>query len=115
MAQSYDLSFYQGDSFSLVFRIKNKGTGTPVNLTGCVPKSDIKLDVTDTVAVQAFTAALVNASDGTVSLSLTPTQTAALAAGTDLVYDVQLHWTDGTIKTYLKGVITVEAEVTRGS
>lgn len=114
MAQPYNMVFYQGDDFSMTFRLKNKGTGTPVNITGCVPKADMKLALTDATVKMSFTAALVDPLDGTVSLSLTGAQTATLAAGTNLVYDCQLKWPDATTKTYLNGSISVLPEVTKG-
>lgn len=114
MAQTKNLVLYQGDSFELIFRLKEKGLGTPVDLTGCVPKSEIRLTpATPTVKV-AFTAALVSpATDGKVRLSLTPAQTTALTAGEALVWDVQLLWPDGVVKTYLTGSVNVLPEVTR--
>lgn len=113
MAQALNLVFYQGDDYQLVFRLKNKGTGTPVNLTGCVPKADIKLTLTDANPKLSFTAALLDPLDGTVVLSLTGAQTSGLAAGTALVWDVQLRWPDATTKTYLAGTIAVLPEVTK--
>jgi hypothetical protein len=115
MAQPYNLVLYQGDDFQLVFRLRNKGNGLPVNLTGAVPKADIKLTAADTNAKLSFTATLLDPLDGTVSLVLTGTQVGALAAGTSLVYDCQLKWPDNTVKTYLGGTINVLPEVTRGS
>lgn len=114
MAQPYPLVFYQGDDFSMTFRLKNKGTGTPVDLTGCVPKADIKVALSDPNPKVSFTAGLLDPLDGTVKLSLTGAQTAALAAGTALIYDCQLKWPDGTTKTYLGGAINVLPEVTKG-
>jgi len=115
MAQPYNLVFYQGDDYELVFRLKNKGTGTPVNLTGAVPKADIRITPPDTTVKVSFTATLLSPTDGTVRLALTGTQTAALAAGQPLVYDAQLKWPDNKVKTYLAGTINVLPEVTRGS
>jgi hypothetical protein len=115
MAQPYNLVLYQGDDFELVFRLKNKGTGTPINITGCTPKADIKITASDTTVKASFGASILDATDGTVKLVLTGTQTAALAAGTALVYDAQLKWPDNKVKTYLSGTIAVLPEVTRGS
>lgn len=114
MAQPYNMVFYQGDDFSMTFRLKNKGTGTPVNITGCVPKADMKLAITDATVKMSFTAVLLDPLDGTVTLSLSGAQTASLAAGQAMVYDCQLKWLDNTVKTYLGGTITVLPEVTKG-
>lgn len=115
MAQTYNIVIYQGDDFELVFRLRDKGTGLPTNITGCVPKSDLKIAPTDNTPKASFTATLKNPTDGTVSLVLTATQTAALAAGVNLVYDAQLKWPDNKIKTYLTGTVVILPEVTRGS
>ena len=115
MAQNKNLVFYHGDDFELVFRLKNKGTGTPIDLTGCTPRADIRVSYDDATVKQSFTAALLDASDGTVIISLTGAEVATLDAGTDLVWDVQLKWPDNKIKTYLFGTIHVLPEVTRGS
>ena len=109
MAQVQNLAFYQGDDFELVFRLKNKADGTPVDLTGCVPSSDIKVALADITKKLSFHASLSDTpTDGMIILTLTGAQTAGLVAGQGLIYDVQLKWPDGRIKTYLKGSITVE-------
>jgi hypothetical protein len=115
MAQPYNLVLYQGDDFELVFRLKNKGTGTPVNLTGCVPKADMRLTLTDPVVKMSFTASLLDPLDGTVKLVLSGVQTGSLSAGVPLVYDCQLKWPDATTKTYLSGTINVLPEVTKSA
>ena len=113
MAQPYNIVLYQGDDFSMTFRLKNKGLETPVNITGCVPKADIKVNLSDANPKLTFTAALLDPLDGTVTLSLTGAQTAAQAAGTKMIYDCQLKWPDNTTKTYLSGSIDVLPEVTK--
>jgi hypothetical protein len=82
---------------------------------GVVSLSDIKISTSDTTPKVSFTATLLAPTDGTVQLKLTGAQTAALADGVALVYDVQLKWPDNTVKTYLGGTINVLPEVTRGS
>src|SRR5215831_4496278 len=101
MAQTQNLVFYHGDDFELIFRLKNKGTGLPIDLTGAEPRADIKTDVHDTTATLSFTAELYDATDGTTRISLTGAEVAELDPDTGYVWDVQLHWPDDTIKTYL--------------
>ena len=113
MAQTKNLVMYQGDTFELIFQLKEKGTGLPVDLTGCTPKSEIRISAASPDVVETFTAALAPAIDGKVRLSLTAAETTALAPGTALVWDVQLLWPDGVVKTYLAGSINVLPEVTR--
>lgn len=114
MPQAKNLVFYQGDTFELIFQLKEKGTGLPVDLTGCVPKSEIRLTPADAAVKLTFTSALIApATDGKVRLSLTAAQVAGLVPSESLVWDVQLTWPDGSIKTYLNGTIAVLPEVTR--
>lgn len=114
MALTKNIVLYQGDDFELIFQLKNKGTGTPVNITGCTPKSEIRASPDAGTVTVAFAAAIMGApTDGTVRLYLTSAQTAALTAGEQLVWDVQLLWPSGVIKTYLNGTVNVLPEVTR--
>lgn len=113
MAQTKNLVMYQGDTFELIFQLKEKGVGTPVNLTGCIPKSEIRTSAASPDVVETFTAVLDPAVDGKVKLSLTAAETTALSPGAALVWDVQLLWPDGVVKTYLAGTINVLPEVTR--
>jgi hypothetical protein len=114
MAQTKNLVLYQGDTFELIFQLKEKGTGLPVNLTGCVPSSEIRTSAASPTVEETFTAELVSpATDGKVRLSLTAAETTDLSPGASLVWDVQLLWPDGVVKTYLAGSLNVLPEVTR--
>ena len=114
MAQAWNIVIYQGDTYELIFQLKNKGTGTPVDITGCVPKSEVRVTPSDASTVVSFTSAILGSPlDGKVRLSLTAAQTTALAPGQQMVWDVQLLWPGGVVKTYLNGTINVLPEVTR--
>lgn len=114
---THDLDIYKGDSFELFFRIRETDVnGDPagyVNLTGRVPKAQIRASASSGTVLAEFTAALADqtTAPGGVLLTLTPAQTAALTNG---VWDVQLTTTaTGDTKTYLRGTVTVTDEVTR--
>lgn len=108
-----NLTLYQGDSFDFTFRLRQKNSdgtaGDYVDLTGVTPKAQIRATQDDSAVLMEFTAALTS-NPGEVTLTLTPTQTAALANG---VWDVQLTFPDGQVKTYLAGTIKAIKEVTR--
>lgn len=110
---SKNITVYQGDTFDLVFRLRNpdtsEGPGSYIDLTGCTAKAQVRSTEIDPTVLAEFTPT-VDGVNGQVSLRLSSTQTAGLAAG---VWDVQLTFPDGTIKTYLKGTVTVVKEVTR--
>lgn len=113
---AYDLNMYQGDTFSLTLRLRATnpdGTlGAYLDLTGATPKAQVRdgagrliVDLTTTLLDQTVT-------PGGVRISLTHTQTAALAPGA-LRWDFQVTSADGTtVTTYLKGGVNVTGEVT---
>jgi hypothetical protein len=114
MAQTKNLTLYAGDTFDMTFCLKQKGTGLPVDLTGCVPKAQVRTSAQDSTVMAEIDADIMvqsGAGIGKVILHLTPTQTATMTNG---VWDVQLTWPDGSIKTYLNGSVTIIPEVTRG-
>lgn len=107
---SKNLTFYQGDSFSLKFRLKNPDTDVYLDLAGCTPKAQVRANADDASVMVEFTAAL-GSNPGEVVLSLTPVQTAALTLPG--VWDVQLTFPDGSVRTYLAGTTKVVKEITR--
>lgn len=78
-----------------------------LNLTGYTVSASL-VSLVSSAVVQAFTASIPDAAAGQVSVSLTDTQTAALAAGT---YGWQLDWVaPGSVqRTALSGTVEVVA------
>lgn len=109
------IHLYQGDSFSLKFRLKTKDASeppvvTPVNLTGCTVKAQIRTFETETPEVVAeFASTITDAANGEVELKLTPEQTAEIEGGR---WDVQVTFADGSVKTYIRGNVAVKSQVT---
>lgn len=83
----------QKASFQLVFNVKENGSY--VNLADYTATAKFKADpyAPDSQAT-SFTAAVTNAATGEVTISLNPTQTAALVSNQRYVYDVAI--TNGT-------------------
>jgi hypothetical protein len=114
---TYNLNIYQGDTFAFTFRLRSTNPdgslGAYVNLTGCTAKSQIR-DGSGTLIVE-LTAEILDQSTtlGGVTLSLTHDQTAALEVESGLLWDVQITTAGGVVTTYLKGTVTVTAEVTQ--
>jgi hypothetical protein len=94
------LAFKRSNDFAAVIDFDTTLTGFAVtaNLTSLVTGA----------TVVPFAATIVDASAGQVSVSLTDTQTSALAAGT---YGWQLDWTapGGVQRTALSGTVEVYA------
>jgi hypothetical protein len=111
-----DIEIYQGDTFDLYFRLKQKNTETNffeyVDLTGAVGKAHLR---TEAKADALMAEAQVTVSDqavtpGGVWVHLSPVQTATVVAG---VWDCQLTFADGTVRTVLGGKVKVIVGVTR--
>lgn len=117
---TYALSIYQGDSVAFSYRARARtstgGPGPYIDLTDCVPKAQLRTSETDGTVIAEFTATLgdqtLAAEKGMVRLALSHTQTAALSEDT-YVWDTQVTFPDGTVRTYLRGPVTLVKEVTR--
>lgn len=114
---SYDLSIYQGDTYSITLRLRSSNSdgslGAYVDLTGATPKSEIR-DATG-VLIAEFDATLLDqtTTPGGVTLSLTHTVTAALTPAVDLLWDFQVTDSAGGVTTYLRGNVSITGEVTQ--
>jgi hypothetical protein len=131
-----DLVIDQGDSYKLVVRIRTKVydalndtyvPGPYKNLTGLFGKAQIRSTPAAATTLADFTVTIpdqtVTANLGQVILTLTPQQTTAIAASPNFpapsgVWELELS--DNVIstsatwrKTYLAGVVAIDAEVTR--
>lgn len=113
-----DITIYQGDTFNGFMRLRTQNPdGTPgayIDLTGAVGLAQIRPDEASAVILADFTVTLADqvALTGGVFFTLAPADTTALNPG-QAMWDIQLTLADGTVNTYLKGVVTVEAEVSR--
>ena len=115
---THNIEIYKGDTYTKFIRIRSKDeNGDPgpyVDLTGATPKAQIRLNEDDTEVKAEFTATLGNQTTfpGSINLLLTATQTRALTA-VNHVWDMEVTHADGSVRTYLKGSVTVIKEVTR--
>lgn len=112
MPAKYDITAYQGDTFTLTFTLAGDYTAqTPamqVRLTPAAATTVLASPTTITIA-QSYSglSALT-----TVTVSITATNMASLSATTVYAYDLQ--YTNGAVvTTYLYGSFAVTAEVTR--
>jgi hypothetical protein len=92
------LSFKRGDDFSALIDF------SPITMTGYTVTAGITSLVSG-AEVQPLTVSFVSATAGQVNVSLTDTQTAALARGT---YGWQMKWTENNAtRTALTGYVEV--------
>jgi hypothetical protein len=92
-----NLSFVRGDDFSTLIDFSITMTGYTVTAS--------MISTVSGAEVQAFTVTAANASAGQYNISLTDTQTAALARGT---YGWRMTWTENNAtRTALTGFVEV--------
>lgn len=82
----------------------------PINLTGYTGSAQLRKHYTSSNSTSF--AVSIGTLDGTVTLSLTSTQTGALAAGR-YVYDVELTNSSNVVSRIVEGIVTVTPQVTR--
>jgi hypothetical protein len=107
---TYDITAYSGDSLNCNFSWKNPD-GTYVDFVGATALAQIKLQKTDTTAIDTFTVTLGNAANN-ITFSLSAAQVAALTIKQKYYYDIQI--TSGTnVRTYIVGTLRTTQDVTR--
>lgn len=109
MATKANIVIDQGTTFSTVITLADEN-GDAINLTGYSANSQIRKHYSSSNS-QSFSISLGGTS-GTVTLSLTSTQTSNLVAGR-YVYDVEVVSTSNVVSRIVEGIVTVTPEVTR--
>ena len=110
MASISNIFIDQGATFTTTVTVTD-ANGDAVSLSGYSVAAQIRKTFLSSSAT-AFTATISNASSGEITISLTPTQTAALEAGR-FVYDVLITASGGTKTRVVEGQVTVNPSVTR--
>lgn len=115
---SKNLQLYQGDTFHMIVRLKRKDPDVGevyLDLTDCVVTAQIREVELSPSPLTEFTTTLLDQTDpdtrGGIAMNLDSSQTTTLIKSK---YDLQVVWPDDDVKTYLRGDITIMAEVTRG-
>jgi hypothetical protein len=106
----YDLSLYRGDTYRWTFKLwADPGKTQPLDLTGVTVKSEIrdKPGGPPTLLTCTITAPPTS---GVIDMVLATAQWVTIPAGG--VWDMQLTYADGTVRTVVAGKVTVTADVT---
>lgn len=113
MAAVANLIIDQGATFSSDITVKD-ASGNAFNLTGYTAEAKMAKGYASTRTRTTITSTISgDPTTGTVALSLTPVQTAALDAPERYVYDVEITQTSsGTVTRVIEGIITVRPNVT---
>lgn len=114
-AGSLDITIEQGATWNLVLTWKINGSA--VNLTSYIARMQVRVDTEDSETILSLTTEagggiVLGGALGTITLSRSATQTAALAAG-EYVYDLELQSSGGEVTRLVQGSFIVSAEVTR--
>jgi len=110
MAIVSNLTVDQGATFNAQIDITDDSSNAQ-NLTGYSVAGQIRKSY-DSTTYTAFSASVSNATGGTITISLTSTQTNALSAGR-YVYDVEITSSGGVVTRVLEGQVEVTPGVTR--
>lgn len=102
----------QGATYTLNFTAyTGSSTGSAFNFTGYSLRSKIRQRYNSTSVTATFTASILSSTGGTGRISLSSTQTAALAEG-GYVYDLEAYTTGLVVNRVLEGKLLVTPEVT---
>ena len=110
MATIQNLTIDQDADFTQTLTVKDSA-GAVVDLTGQTVTSKIRKTHLSTTSY-SFTTALVSATDGTCSITMTDTVTASLTEGR-YVWDLTTTPSGGLITRQIEGRVTVTPSVTR--
>ena len=109
-----NLTMSKGDSLSMNVTLQNDdGTAYGLPAGALTFTSSIK-KVSDSTSAGTFTCTQVG-STNVITMYMSPTTSAALVPGTQYKYDLQMasgNDSTGTKKTFIKGTIDVESDVT---
>ena len=113
-ATTYDILIEQGATFSQL--ITYKEAGVAINLTGYTARMQVRATLESATTVVELTTAngriALGGTAGTITLTISATDTAALASGRG-VYDLELVSGSGIVTRLLQGVATISRNVTR--
>lgn len=106
---------YAGDTSDIrAFSLREKGSDTPIDLTGCIVRMQARLDaqrpaVIDIASDTGSEIQITDPAGGTFTIGgfRNPDQSGAY------LYDIEVEFTDGSVTTYLKGFYPVHMQVTR--
>ncbi|XXQ53890.1 hypothetical protein ACA040_002572 [Xenophilus aerolatus] len=110
------LSIDQGATFTRQVTWKTGKPATPVDLTGCIARMQIREAIESPEVLVSLTTAnggiTLGGAAGTVALRIEAAATAEFqwTAG---VFDLEIEFADGTVRRLLAGTVTVSPEVTR--
>lgn len=123
-----DITIYAGDTFQFIFKVRDRKLngmpGSYLDLTGSTCTAQIRQTEDDATSMADFDTEVTD--EGQVTISLAPAVTAALP--TDLppgvapnavppgqigLWDAEIAFPDGTVKTFFRGKVYLKKDITR--
>ena len=101
----------RGDTWTLVFVVRQTPGGAPVDLTGCAAALQVRHPRTDALIATADSLA-ITPQTGTVTVTFLPATTVAVAVGTYLT-DLEITFADGEVRSSQTLTLAVLADYTR--
>lgn len=115
-AAKLKLRIEQGATFTKPLLWKNKDSGTPIDLTGCIARMQVRASIKSATVLLSLTTEndriTLGDAAGTILLELTAEETAAIT-WTSAVYDLEIVFPNATVRRLAEGSIAVIPEVTR--
>jgi len=106
------INIVQGATLRLRVRIRNKSTGSPIDLTGTITSAQIRRTYSAEEVLATFGVEPDNLAAGTFFLTLDGSESEAMPAGRH-VFDVRIAFANGTVKKAPRGQLNVLPGVTR--
>ncbi len=114
-----NLKCEQGATFSRTVTISTGTPATPMNLTGYTARASVRKEATGPELV-AMTCTILTPANGSIVISLTAAQTAAIVTtgkrwseASIYCYDLEIQSAGGTVLRVLNGEFQVSPEVTK--
>ena len=110
-------TIYQGATFPKRLRWRDKAAGTPIDLTGCTARMQVRAEIgSPTVLLELTTengGITLGGTAGTIDLYVGATATAAFTWEGG-VFDLEIEFPGGDVRRLAQGTVSVSPEVTRG-
>lgn len=115
-AQIKNLVIEQGVTFRFSFRLKEKTSGNPLDLSGYTGRMQIRPKAGSTTVIADLTTEnggiSINGSEGRISIYITDEETATYAF-TSARYDLEIVSAGGEVVRVFKGSVKLDPEVTK--
>ena len=119
-AYKLPLKILQGETFAKLVTWKvgpTEATAVPVDLTGCAARMQVRAKLTSPDVLLEFTiengGIVLGGADGTIEYArMSDSETAALG-WRDAVYDLEVVFSDSSVRRMFYGPVSISPEVTR--